>query len=104
MNPERQKRAAETLTGYVWRRYEPLSRGSLLFFRLEGGGRRRQVRIGPHGGLTWMEKKPSGRWTSRVPTGSEETGIYETLEALRAFDEQETERKRRIDTLADPPR
>ena len=67
----------------------------LLFFR-PPGRTDRQVRIGLRGGLTWMYRDRNGRWRSRRVRGGEEAGIDETLEALRAFDEEKYQQLERL--------
>ena len=99
METPRQRTAAETLAAHGWVRYEPLSRGTLIYFRLPEE-EDRQVRVGPGGGLKWLEKR-SGGWIERTPNGSEEVGIHETLEALRAFDAQEAKRRESIRKMCD---
>lgn len=115
MRTDRRLRACQTLEAHGWtlycRRQGGLTATSsaeggwtlegmadsaeLLFFR-PPGRTDRQVRIGLHGGLTWMYQDRNGRWRSRRVRGGEEAGIDETLEALRAFDEKRYQHLERV--------
>ena len=121
MRTDRRLRAIETLSAHGWEMYchkdgkltaarageggdwtlEGVSdSGELLFFRLPGETDR-QVRVGLYGGLRWMYQDRGGRWRSRPVRGGEEVGIDETLDALRAFDAREQERRDRAHNSED---